>query len=56
MIRVTSWVSRLSRDARGDGEAGVRAITLLQERPQFSVVAVWELNRKVFEEMLRVEG
>jgi hypothetical protein len=39
-----------------DSEARVRAITLLQERPQFSGVAVWELNRKVFEEMLKADG
>jgi hypothetical protein len=35
-----------------DAEARERAIKLLQERPQYHGIAVWELNRKLFEEMV----
>jgi hypothetical protein len=39
-------------ECQDDVEARERAIKLLQERPQYHGIAVWELNRKLFEEMV----
>ena len=37
---------------KDDAEARRLAMTLLKDRPLYSGVAVWELSRKVFEEMI----
>jgi hypothetical protein len=36
-----------------DAEARKIAMTLLQERPQYNGIAVWDRSRKVFEEMIK---
>jgi predicted translin family RNA/ssDNA-binding protein len=38
-------------ECQDDAEAREQAIKLLHERPQYSGIAVWELHRKVFEEL-----